>query len=273
MNARGLQSPGSASLQTFNGTDVSLDEVPTMHAFAIGISLEAKVLVRDDISAIIRTYPGAGAAADFGAISGSVTSAEGTPLLGASIIAYRANPGDNTRSEETGVIIGANTDLAGNLNGDYRIDFLLPGDYIVRLLPLDGSVESASVGVDRIDGYLEGIIPLTGPFDFEEQFARDLLDPLAVTLDESQAQAVTVIAGQENVNIDFTQVLVDGSGGPTGGGAISGPAMPIILGDTSGCSSLGAPVSAVNALGQLFFLLAPLGFTTLWKRKKFALKK
>jgi hypothetical protein len=274
LNARGLQAPGNAGLQVINGTNVSLDEVPTMHAFAIGVSNEAKFLVIDDEAALISLYPAGTAAANFGAISGKVTSADGTPLLATSIIAYKENPGDNSRSQEIGVVVGGNPGVSGNSSGNYRIEHVPAGDYILRLIPIDGSVNSASVGVNRMDAYLEDLVPIGGPFDFEEQFFREVFDPLAVTLDENQAQLVTVIAGQENTNNDFTQVLItNGFNNNAGASGFNGLAVPVQLGDSGGCNALSAPVSTVNALGQLFFLLAPLGFNALWKRKKYTFQK
>jgi hypothetical protein len=117
-------------------------------AFPVGSTL-GRTPVADDIAAISVLYPVAGTAVETGSLSGRVTK-NGQAVFGAHINVF--NPFTKT-------LIGFFTDEDGN----YRLDRLRPGPYVVRVNPIadptspeDFGFPEREVDMDFRDEFFEG---------------------------------------------------------------------------------------------------------------------
>jgi hypothetical protein len=110
-------------------------------AFAAG-SVEGRRLRPDDIAGVSDIYPDGGVEQRTGAISGRVLGQDGRGILGAHVLAM---------SLSTGELVSA---FSVNAAGEFAIQRLAPGMYVVRVEPLDdGDVgaffeRSARVDID-----------------------------------------------------------------------------------------------------------------------------
>jgi hypothetical protein len=107
-------------------------------AFGAG-TIAGRTLKADDIAGISDLYPDGNFTASTGSISGSVTK-DGQPIFGAHVVAF--NPA-------TGSMVAT---FSLNAQGQFSINGLSPGPYVVRVEPLDDaeidSFFDASLAVD-----------------------------------------------------------------------------------------------------------------------------
>jgi hypothetical protein len=103
-------------------------------AFTIGTTLD-RALQSDDQTGISNTYPAAEFRQSTGSIAGHVTL-DGAGIFGAHVIAF------NTRTQQMvgGFSLGA--------NGQFTIDGLTPGVYVVRVEPIDDADISSFFDLD-----------------------------------------------------------------------------------------------------------------------------
>lgn len=93
-----------------------------------GVSIQAG-LHDDDVAAARHLYPAANT--NYGALRGTITK-NGSPVFGAAVFA---------RDAKTNTVGGTVTDASGN----YLLNALPPGDYQIRVAPLDGSTAADSL--------------------------------------------------------------------------------------------------------------------------------
>jgi YVTN family beta-propeller protein len=131
-----------------SGHFFGLSHSPVLKAtmfYVIQPSQDARSLEGDDQAAIAAAYPGSSLNIDFGTIRGKITRGQdGTPVEGAVVTAMRLGGG------------GAPIDTAASdytrEDGSYALYRLTPGNYAVRVDPLDGSAQglTASRVNDRV---------------------------------------------------------------------------------------------------------------------------
>lgn len=107
-------------------------------AFSRGNTLD-RTLQPDDIAGVSAAYPSASFSSRTGSARGRVTK-NGRGVFGAHVVAFNV---------QTGVMVGAFTLTA---SGDFEIQGLSPGPYVLRVEPLDdASVESFFDAADPVD--------------------------------------------------------------------------------------------------------------------------
>jgi YVTN family beta-propeller protein len=158
----------------------------------------ASTLESDDEAALYAAYPGQYPDPAFGRIAGTVTrGGAGTPVGGAAVLAVRLDGG------------GAPIDTAASdftdETGAYRLYHLAPGNYAVRVMPLDGSI--SGLVPEAINARVESIAQT----NFEAEWYGG---PEGSSDDPSIIQPVSVSGGGEQngidvvTNIDVTPPLV-----------------------------------------------------------------
>lgn len=93
---------------------------------------QERSLEPDDIAGVSAIYPSEGFFALTGSISGRVLEGDGAPVSGAHVVAYAAH-------EPQVPLLGSISGMGGNAIGEYRLQGLWPGRYLVRLEPLGAS--------------------------------------------------------------------------------------------------------------------------------------
>lgn len=122
----------SSSFFIINGDDSNLEIIPSMFPVAAKSSLG---LLRDDIASIAGAYPDNNFAQAFGTIRGFLRNP--SPLTGGNIVAYNVN---NPQSE----VIASASDLFANNNGEFLLQGLVPGSYILGIEPIYRDFEGPS---------------------------------------------------------------------------------------------------------------------------------
>jgi len=194
---------------------------------------EAATLAEDDEASIASAYPDPTLLTNFGRIAGHVTrGGTGLPLPGAMVIAWRVdgvNPDVPAASDYT------------DENGAYELFRLAPGDYAVRIAPLDGVVPG--VVPEAINLRVQEIAEI----DFEAEWYGG---PESASEDASIRELVPVTIGASTTvdfvtNIDTTPPFVAGMSPPAGsiGVRIDSPLLV----------TFSEPIDA-NTLGSAFFL-------------------
>lgn len=149
--------------------------------------LSGRDLKADDKAGVAAYYPSPTFSTTFGSISGQVTrqdNSNGVPS--AHVVA--------TLSNDLSQVIGVYSDASGV----YRIEGLVPGNYIVRVEPLPKSATAYSAG-DRINEIVESLHDV----DFFPQVFNQ-------TASETDATLITVSAGNDSTNRNFQ--VADGDG-------------------------------------------------------------
>ncbi|HSR49201.1 MAG TPA: Ig-like domain-containing protein [Acidobacteriota bacterium] len=170
-----------------NGDTGDNEHIPLMYPFAIPNAVERPL--HDDAAWISWLNPTQDFEAVTGAISGRVTRRDGSPLLGANVVAVRLNPDDSESLQAVSVVSGF---LLGG-DGSYLLPGLNPGRYVVFIEPLDGRFVGGSS---------------VGPFDQRfDQFPKDYYNGINETgtnSDNPLAKSILSLeAGQEIVEIDL----------------------------------------------------------------------
>ncbi len=114
----------------FAGTSNS-QSVPVM--YPILQFFPTRVLLRDDIAWVSWLYPTAEFAATTGTIAGKALRANGSPLLGANVVAVLVQDQEEARNERVSVV----SDFLRNGDGSFQIPGLKPGNYHVFIEPID----------------------------------------------------------------------------------------------------------------------------------------
>lgn len=169
----------------------NLDDIPIM--FPVNISPTCAPpafncqLTRDDI-ATAGFYPNANFPTSTGTINGRVIDG-GNPVFGANVIAYNVNDPNNQN-----VASASDVDALGD--GNFKMPGLLPGEYIVKVEPINAQFTGgSSVGVHDPPNNPNSI-----PSAFYAGEGNDLLE-IGLNAALNQATRITVNAGQSVNNI------------------------------------------------------------------------
>lgn len=177
--------------------------IPTMYPTATADDVPLGDLNPDDAAAISLIYPDSSFAATTGIIAGSVTRANGSAVRGANVIA------SSTGADSLMNRISSITDYYEQNNGTYAIAGLAPGQYVVRIEPIDPEfIEGSSVGPYSYDaGGLSFVNPVTPEYynGLNESGDPAIDDPDARTavmaVAGSTVSAVNIVAnGKSSVN-------------------------------------------------------------------------
>lgn len=139
----------------------------------------AKTLEQDDLSALASAYPRPVIVQSLGGLQGTVTDANGNPVLGAHVVAFRADSPDIVRA-------GALT----RAGGAYQIPRLPAGDYYVYVEPVDTNLFEDAI----LPSYVfPGSLQCASPSFFQTEF-WDTAES-ANEADPMRANIVPVIGG------------------------------------------------------------------------------
>ncbi len=111
---------------------------PTMIPFYSPVRGAGATLEADDRAGAGFLYPDRSSQLDFGSISGEVTDIEGAPKFGVHVVAENTTTGDRIGSV-TGATPGAGS-------GAFTVFGLAPGEYVVRIEPIEGSISESNFG-------------------------------------------------------------------------------------------------------------------------------
>lgn len=187
------QRPGPSNTEAFFETVVhemghalGLQHTFTSSAMSVAVTratYRAKPITADDVAGISLLYPSAGFAANFGSVSGRVTS-NGQGVHLASVVAIRPS----------GTAVSAVT----NPDGTYRIDGLPPDTYWVYVHPMPPPTQDGLGPGDIVLPLDPGGMPVPpdSPYGFETLFYPG-------TRDVAQFTAIPVNRGSSIANINF----------------------------------------------------------------------
>ncbi len=168
----------------FAGTSNS-QSVPVM--YPILQFFPTRVLLRDDIAWVSWLYPTAEFAATTGTITGKVFRANGSPLLGANVVAVLVQDQAESRNERVSVV----SDFLTNGDGSFEIPGLKPGNYQVFIEPIDPAFTVGS----RVGPYEQRFASFVKDY-YNEPGEGSEEDPLLKNLVPVQVTATT-----PNINI------------------------------------------------------------------------
>lgn len=182
-----------------NGIKTDDRYVPTMFPFYTDNDSSVAELNPDDEAALTLLYPEDAATVDsvYGKISGSVKRADGSPVLGANVVAVMIGNEEMNRFSSV-------SDYYQLSNGAFEM-YVLPGTYKVFIEP----VNTDFTGGSSVGPYSEVYFPL-----FPELSSPSFVDPVtteyyngagenAYELDLNAYSEITVTAGEEVDGIDF----------------------------------------------------------------------
>jgi YVTN family beta-propeller protein len=152
---------------------------PTMIPFYSPVRGGGATLEADDRAGAGFLYPDRASQLDFGSISGEVTDIEGAPQFGVHVVAENTTNGDRIGSV-TGATPGAG-------RGAFTIFGLTPGEYVVRIEPITGSINESNFG---------------GVFrNFSTDFPTEYFGNVD---DKDLSQPIVVMPGQRRSEVEFT---------------------------------------------------------------------
>lgn len=108
--------------------------VPILFPFAVNDTFN---LQNDDIASISQAYPAGDFDRRFGVIKGRALDWDGKPLLGVNITAYKV-------SDPFNKAVSSVSDVHGKNNGEFEIQGLEPGAYVLRLERIDPDFKGGS---------------------------------------------------------------------------------------------------------------------------------
>jgi YVTN family beta-propeller protein len=153
----------------------------------------ARTLSPDDESAVAAAYPAPNLATAYGTITGTIIRGQtGNPLPGALVEAVRLGAG-NVLADTTA------SDYSDELGG-YALRRLPPGNYAVRITPLDGNVGGFPLTPDYISQRLASITHDTFVPEWWSAPESDRDDPALRT-------PIAISAGQTLANINITTTV------------------------------------------------------------------
>ena len=151
---------------------------PTMIPFYSPVRGAGATLEADDRAGAGFLYPDRSSQLNFGSISGEVTDIEGAPQFGVHVVAENTTNGDRIGSV-TGAIPGAG-------RGAFTIFGLAPGEYVVRIEPIEGSINESNFG---------------GVFrNFSTGFPTEYFGNVD---DKDLSQPIVVMSGQRRSQVEF----------------------------------------------------------------------
>lgn len=152
---------------------------PTMIPFYSPVRGAGGMLEADDRAGAGFLYPDRRSQLDFGSISGAVTDIQGVPQFGVHVVAENTTNGDRIGSV-TGATPGAG-------RGAFTIFGLAPGEYVLRIEPIAGSINESNFG---------------GVFrNFSTDFPTEYFGNVD---DKDLSQPIVVRPGQRLTNVEFT---------------------------------------------------------------------
>ena len=151
---------------------------PTMIPFYSPIRGAGATLEADDRAGAGFLYPNRSSQLGFGSISGEVTNIEGAPQFGVHVVAENTVTGDRIGSV-TGATPGAG-------RGEFTVFGLDPGEYVVRIEPIEGSINESNFG---------GVFQ-----NFSTGFPTEYFGNVD---DKDLSQPIVVMPGQRHTGVEF----------------------------------------------------------------------